>query len=159
MMAETFMKADKSNRSRVLLEMAKGYLDHDLPLISNLSNLSALIKVYYPELNWVGFYLYDHPRLYLGPFQGLPACTSIALGKGVCGTSAQTRKTLNVPKTEAFPGHIVCDSQSRSELVVPIVRDDTLIGVLDLDSPEENHFTEADEQCFEQLVNLLIDFC
>lgn len=134
-----------------------GYLDSKLPQVTNLANFSAIIKAFYPDLNWTGFYLYDGVKLSLGPFQGLPACTEIAMGKGVCGKSAESLTSIIVPDTGNFMGHIVCDPHSRSELVVPIIVKQALFGVLDLDSPDLNHFQEADRLRFEKAVNLLID--
>ena len=154
-----FIPKDPHEKASAFLDTLKGYLDPKLPLVSNLANMSALIKAFFPELNWAGFYLYDDEKLCLGPFQGLPACTSIALGKGVCGKAAKNRETILVADTHQFTGHIACDSLSRSELVVPIVAHDRLIGVLDLDSPEIGHFTEEDRILYHAAVTLLIDIC
>ena len=109
-------------------------------LVANCANAAALIWHRLPRLNWAGFYLLRGDELVLGPFQGKPACTRIALARGVCGAAATRRVTLNVPDVVAFPGHIACDSASRSELVVPLLKDGRLIGVLDLDSPELDRF-------------------
>jgi GAF domain-containing protein len=125
-------------------------------LIGSLSNVSALLMGGVERLNWVGFYLYDGEKLRLGPFQGKPACTEIAVGKGVCGTAAQKRQTVRVDDVDAFPGHIACDSASKSEVVVPIVQNGKLFGVLDVDSPEKSRFTEQDEKFFEKIVESLI---
>ncbi|WP_301109133.1 GAF domain-containing protein [Sporosarcina sp.] len=111
---------------------------------ANLSNASALLNQFFDRINWVGFYLMDNTELVLGPFQGLPACIRIPLGRGVCGTVAQTKKGLVVPDVNAFPGHIACDAASRSEVVVPLVKDGEVFGVLDIDSPELNRFTDED---------------
>ncbi|MDD4355317.1 MAG: GAF domain-containing protein [Candidatus Izemoplasmatales bacterium] len=147
----------RRERDPLFLEYLKGYLDKELPLITNLANMAALIKTFYPELNWAGFYLSDGKKLTLGPFQGLPACTSIAFGTGVCGQAAKARQTLLVDDTAQFPGHITCDHLSQSELVVPIVVKNRLVGVLDLDSPVKNHFEKRDQDLFEQAVTLFID--
>jgi L-methionine (R)-S-oxide reductase len=123
--------------------------------IANMANASALIWQYLPDLNWAGFYRLVGDELVLGPFQGKAACIRIALGKGVCGTAAATRTTQLVEDVHAFPGHIACDAASRSELVVPVVRDGVLIGVLDLDSPEPARFDAEDAAGCEALAALL----
>ncbi|KTE21373.1 hypothetical protein ATE67_08770 [Sphingopyxis sp. H050] len=120
--------------------------------IANMANLAALIWQAVPDLNWAGFYRFDGTELVLGPFQGKAACIRIPLGKGVCGAAAQTRETQRVEDVHAFPGHIACDADSRSELVVPIVADGRLIGVLDLDSPKPARFSPADQAGAEALV-------
>ena len=125
--------------------------------IGSLANISALLMASVPNINWVGFYLYDGKSLVLGPFQGRPACTKIAVGKGVCGSAALQKSTLRVADVDQFPGHIVCDSQSRSELVVPLLRDQKLYGVLDVDSPQKERFTIQDEIFFEKTVELLME--
>jgi GAF domain-containing protein len=113
--------------------------------VANMANAAALIFETLPDLNWAGFYRSVGGELVLGPFQGRPACIRIAFGSGVCGVAAQNRKVQRVEDVSAFPGHIACDSASSSELVVPIIRDDVLIGVLDLDSPKIGRFTNEDE--------------
>jgi L-methionine (R)-S-oxide reductase len=123
--------------------------------IANMANASALIWQYLPDLNWAGFYRLIDDELVLGPFQGKAACIRIALGKGVCGTAAATRETQLVADVHAFPGHIACDAASRSELVVPIVRDGQVLGVLDLDSPEVARFDAEDAAGCEALAALL----
>jgi L-methionine (R)-S-oxide reductase len=125
-------------------------------LMGSLSNISALIMAGFERINWVGFYLYDGERLRLGPFQGKPACTEIAMGKGVCGTAAEKRQTLIVDDVSKFSGHIACDSASVSELVVPIIQNGALIGVLDVDSPEAQRFNLTDQKFFEAVVQILI---
>lgn len=135
-------------------------LIHDEPnRIANLANAAALLGQFLTDINWVGFYLVDESQekkeLVLGPFQGLPACVRIPLGKGVCGTSAQRRETVLVPDVHAFPGHIACDAASQSEIVVPILRGEELIGVLDIDSPNLNRFDETDQRYLEQFVQKL----
>lgn len=123
--------------------------------IANLANAAALIWQYLPDLNWSGFYRLVDGELVLGPFQGKPACIRIPLGKGVCGTAAETRRTQRVADVHAFPGHIACDADSRSELVVPIVAGDRLLGVLDLDSPLPDRFDAVDASGCEALMALL----
>jgi L-methionine (R)-S-oxide reductase len=123
--------------------------------IANLSNAAALLNQFLDRINWVGFYLYEDKELVLGPFQGLPACVRIPLGKGVCGTAASERKTLRVADVHQFPGHIACDAASQSEIVVPMIKDGELIGVLDIDSPEKDRFDEIDQQGLEAFVEQL----
>ncbi len=123
-------------------------------LLSNLANFTALLKEAFGKISWAGFYLYDGKRLYLGPFQGKIACTNIEIGKGVCGTAAELGKTVIVGDVEKFPGHIACDPNSRSEIVVPLYNSDkSLYGVLDLDSNLLNAFSEIDQNALEKLVN------
>lgn len=123
--------------------------------IANMANASALIAQYLPDLNWSGFYRLVDGTLVLGPFQGKAACIRIPLGKGVCGTAAAERRTQLVADVHAFPGHIACDAASRSELVVPIMRDGALLGVLDLDSPRPARFDAEDAAGCEALMDLL----
>lgn len=125
--------------------------------IANLANTSALLADQMEGLNWVGFYLMRGSELVVGPFQGKPACTRIALGRGVCGTAAARRETVVVPDVHAFPGHIACDGASRSEIVVPMVTEGgRLVGVLDLDSPRVGRFTESDARGLERVVGVLL---
>jgi GAF domain-containing protein len=128
-----------------LLAQARALVAGEPDRIANAANLSALVYHSLPRLNWVGFYFFDGTELVVGPFQGLPACVRIPLGKGVCGTAATTRTTQRIADVDAFPGHIACDSASRSELVVPLYKSGQLIGVLDVDSPERDRF-DADDQ-------------
>ncbi|WP_394228948.1 GAF domain-containing protein [Shewanella colwelliana] len=114
-------------------------------LIAAMANFSALINEHLDDINWAGFYLTEGEQLILGPFQGKVACTRIPMGKGVCGTAAQTDKTLRVADVHQFAGHIACDSASNSEIVIPIHRDGAVIGVLDIDSPSLSRFDEADQ--------------
>ncbi|MGG4265381.1 GAF domain-containing protein [Peribacillus simplex] len=123
--------------------------------IANLSNAAALLNLFLDEINWVGFYLYENGQLILGPFQGLPACVRIPMGKGVCGTSAATEKTLRIEDVHQFPGHIACDAASRSEIVIPLMKDGKLIGVLDIDSPVTDRFDEIDQQGLEKFAEIL----
>ncbi len=123
--------------------------------VANMANAAALMWQYLPDLNWAGFYRARDGELVLGPFQGKAACIRIALGKGVCGTAAAQRQTQRVDDVHAFPGHIACDAASASELVVPIVHDDRLIGVLDLDSPATGRFDAEDVAGCERLMALL----
>ena len=124
--------------------------------VANMANMAALIFHQLPDLNWVGFYLIRGGELVLGPFQGKPACIRIPLGRGVCGTAAATRQTQVVPDVHAFPGHIACDADSRSEIVVPLVRVGALIGVLDLDSPRPGRFDADDLAGLEAAAGFLL---
>ena len=139
------LSGSKPEQYAELAAQARGLLAGERDRIANAANLSALIYHALPDLNWVGFYFFDGRELVVGPFQGHPACVRIALGRGVCGTAAQTRQTQRVADVEAFPGHIPCDSASRSELVVPLFEGDALVGVFDLDSPILDRF-DADDQ-------------
>ena len=123
--------------------------------IANLANASALLWQRLEGLNWAGFYLLEGDLLVLGPFQGKPACIEIPLGKGVCGTAAQEGRTLLVPDVHAFPGHIACDCDSRSEIVIPLRDGGRVVGVLDIDSPVPARFTEADRLGLERFVSAL----
>jgi L-methionine (R)-S-oxide reductase len=146
----------KAEQYQQLLPQARAMVDGENDKIANAANLSALVYHALPDLNWVGFYFYDGKELVVGPFQGLPACVRIAIGKGVCGTAAATGKTQRIADVDAFPGHIACDSASRSELVVPLFKGDQLIGVLDLDSPILNRFDEIDQAALEQIAAIFI---
>lgn len=147
----------KEENYKLILENQKYLLVSSDSEITTLSNLSALLNYFLDEINWVGFYLFDGDKLYLGPFQGLPACTEIKLGNGVCGSSAKERKTYIVQDVHAFEGHIACDANSNSEIVVPIVKNNQLIGVLDIDSPIKNRFDEVDQKYLEKVIDNLVD--
>ena len=125
--------------------------------LANISNFAALLFGSLPNLNWTGFYLLRGSDLVLGPFQGKPACSCIAMGDGVCGTAALQRAAVLVPNVHAFPGHIVCDEASQSEMVLPVFKDNRLIGVLDLDSPQIGRFDEIDREHIEALLRMLMD--
>jgi L-methionine (R)-S-oxide reductase len=126
--------------------------------IANLSNTSALLNQFLDRINWVGFYLIDeNNELVLGPFQGLPACVRIPLGKGVCGTSAKNMETLRIEDVHQFPGHIACDAASNSEIVIPLIKDGKLLGVLDIDSPEKSRFDELDQEHLEEITTILVN--
>jgi L-methionine (R)-S-oxide reductase len=141
-----------------LLAQARSLMSDETDRIANAANFSALVFHSLPDLNWAGFYLFDGTELVVGPFQGKPACVRIAIGKGVCGTAAQTRLTQVVPDVHAFAGHIACDSASQSEIVVPLVaRDGSLVGVWDVDSPTAGRFDEEDARGMEALCALFIE--
>ncbi|WP_250474706.1 GAF domain-containing protein [Caballeronia sp. GAFFF1] len=148
----TTSHASKSTHYDDLLQQARSLIGDEADFIANAANFSSLVYHSLPDINWAGFYLFDGDELVVGPFQGKPACVRIALGRGVCGTAARERKTQVVPDVEAFPGHIACDSASRSEIVVPLVGSDgTLIGVWDVDSPVPGRFDEEDARGMEAL--------
>ncbi|MGC5325510.1 GAF domain-containing protein [Brevibacillus sp. SYSU BS000544] len=140
---------------QLVIQQLQALIEDETNRIANLSNAAALLNLFLQEINWVGFYLYDEEQLILGPFQGLPACVRIPLGKGVCGTSAAKRETVRVEDVHLFPGHIACDAASQSEIVVPIIKNDELLGVLDIDSPIKNRFDELDQRYLEQFVQVL----
>lgn len=131
-------------------------LEGERDFIANAANVSSLLFHSLPDLNWAGFYLFKDGELVLGPFQGEPACVRIAIGKGVCGTAAEIRQTVVVPNVDEFPGHIACDSKSRSEIVVPLVNGGQLIGVLDIDSPTPNRFDDEDARGLNELAEIFI---
>jgi GAF domain-containing protein len=150
--------ASKPELYATLVEQMRALLAGERDRVANAANFSALVYDAVPDLNWAGFYFFDGAELVVGPFQGKPACVRIALGKGVCGTAAATRATQVVPDVDAFPGHIPCDSASRSEIVVPIVAPDgALIGVFDVDSPTLARFDADDRAGFEALVGVFLD--
>ncbi|MGZ5036994.1 MAG: GAF domain-containing protein [Usitatibacter sp.] len=140
-----------------LLSQARGLLAGERDATANAANLAALVFHTLPDLNWAGFYWMKHGELVLGPFQGKPACVRIALGQGVCGTAARDRRSIVVEDVDRFPGHIACDSASRSEVVVPIVRGGEVLGVLDLDSPSLARFDADDARALEELVAIYLD--
>ena len=146
-------------QDKTLLESAAALTLGEPNLIANLANISSLIALYTDRINWAGFYLLDGGELVLGPFQGKPACVRIPMGKGVCGTSAEKRETIVVDDVHNFPGHIACDAASRSEIVVPIIKNDAVIGVLDIDSPEPSRFSADDKALFEGLVKIIEELC
>ena len=139
-----------------LAKQARALLDGEHDRIANAANLSALAYQALPDLNWVGFYLFDGTELVLGPFQGKPACVRIPLNRGVCGAAASQRQTQLVPDVHAFPGHSACDAASRSEIVVPLVHQGELIGVWDVDSPVPDRFDEDDRQGMEALCAIFL---
>lgn len=150
--------ADTAAFYQQLHAVADSVLAGERDFVANMANLSALLFDQMPRLNWAGFYLLRKGELVVGPFQGKPACTRIAMGKGVCGTAAAERKTVVVPDVHAFPGHIACDGASNSEIVVPLIRaDGTLVGVMDLDSPDLGRFSEEDARGLERIAGLLLE--
>ncbi|MFZ9662143.1 MAG: GAF domain-containing protein [Chitinophagaceae bacterium] len=148
------IKGSKSEQYASLLPQIKGILEGEGDLIANLANISAALKEQF-QWWWVGFYLVKENELVLGPFQGPVACTRIRKGRGVCGTSWEQSKTIIVPDVEKFPGHIACSSLSRSEIVVPIIQNEKVVGVLDVDSEFEDHFDETDQQYLEEIIQMI----
>lgn len=150
---------DDSNKRSLyaeLVEQARALVHDEKDLIANTANLSALLFYALPDINWVGFYLLKEGELVVGPFQGKPACIRIPMGKGVCGIAAEQRKSLVVEDVNAFAGHIFCDSASRSEVVVPLIADDRLLGVLDIDSPNLGRFDTDDQAGLEKIAAVLV---
>lgn len=141
---------------KTLLEQAEGLLSVSSDPISNAANLSALLYQELTDISWVGFYFLDENKLLLGPFQGKPACVSIDMGKGVCGSAAASAKTIRVADVESFEGHIACDAAARSEIVVPLFKADNLIGVMDVDSESFDRFSEQDEAGFNAVAKVYL---
>lgn len=156
--AEMYTESREKNYELVKKQL-QALIHDEKNQIANLSNATALLNQFLNRINWVGFYLLDtNQELVLGPFQGLPACIRIPVGKGVCGTAALKMETIRVEDVNQFPGHIACDSASQSEIVIPLLKEGQLIGVLDIDSPEKNRFDELDQQKLEEFVAVLMQF-
>ena len=151
------LTGSKPEQYAQLAGQARALVHGEPDRIANAANLSALVYHALPGLNWVGFYFFDGDELVVGPFQGLPACVRIPLAKGVCGAAARLRQTQRVEDVNAFPGHIACDSASRSELVVPLYQGDTLLGVFDLDSPLPARFDADDQAGLEAIAQAYLD--
>jgi GAF domain-containing protein len=152
--------SQSTSKSEIYAQLAaqlSSLLNGERDLIANAANFSSLIFHSLPDLNWAGFYFVKDGELVLGPFQGQPACVRIEMGKGVCGTAASTRITTIVPNVHEFPGHIACDSASNSEIVVPLIEGERLIGVLDLDSPLFERFDAEDENGLNRLVSVFVE--
>ncbi len=150
-------KGSREENYELVKKQLQALLHDESNQIANLSNTSALLNQFLDRINWVGFYLMDtNGELVLGPFQGLPACVRIPVGKGVCGTSALKKETVRVDDVYQFPGHIACDAASQSEIVIPLLKDGELIGVLDIDSPEKNRFDAFDQEQLEELAAILM---
>lgn len=139
----------------MVLQQLKALIHEESDVTANLANAAALLNQYLHDVNWVGFYIWKEDELVLGPFQGLPACIRIPYGKGVCGTAIAEQKTMLVDNVHEFPGHIACDAQSQSEIVVPIFVEGKPFGVLDIDSPILNRFDETDQHYLEKFVDIL----
>ncbi|MBU5212572.1 GAF domain-containing protein [Heyndrickxia oleronia] len=152
----TAYEGTRDEKYQLVKKQLTALIEDESNMIANLSNAAALLNQFLDRINWVGFYLVEGNELVLGPFQGLPACVRIPFGKGVCGTAVKERKTLRVEDVNQFPGHIACDSASQSEIVVPIIKNNEVIGVLDIDSPEINRFDEVDEIHLKEFVDALV---
>lgn len=144
-----------NSRYQTLLSQVQAIVKDDLPLVTNLANTSSILFKM-EDVNWAGFYLLINNELVLGPFQGDVACTKIPLGKGVCGKSAQARKTIIVDDVNQFDGHIACSSLSKSEIVVPLIKEEKLIGVIDLDAPIYSRFKKEEQEFLEEVRNVLV---
>lgn len=154
-----FKDLSKKEFYESLLFFAKGLMDGERDFIANLANISSLLFNTMEHVNWAGFYLFKEDQLVLGPFNGKPACIRIEIGKGVCGTAVSSKQTQLVQDVHEFPGHIACDGDTNSEVVVPMIVNGAVIGVLDLDSPIKNRFSIEDQQNLEVLVSMIIDAC
>ncbi|HKO99272.1 MAG TPA: GAF domain-containing protein [Pyrinomonadaceae bacterium] len=158
----TFTIEEKATNSKPelyahLAAQLRSLLESERDVIANAANFSSLLYHTLPDVNWAGFYFVKDGELVLGPFQGKPACVRIEIGKGVCGTAAQQKRTIMVDNVHDFPGHIACDSASNSEVVVPLIKDGRLIGVLDLDSPSLGRFDDDDAAGLNELVEIFMD--
>lgn len=146
---------NRENNYQTLNSQLQALIEDEPDIIANLANASALLNQFLDEINWVGFYLWRDTELVLGPFQGLPACIRIPANKGVCGTAYAKKQTIRVPDVNKFPGHIVCDANSQSEIVLPIIVDNKVYGVLDIDSPVLDRFDSTDQTYLENFVRIL----
>ncbi|MEF2246796.1 MULTISPECIES: GAF domain-containing protein [unclassified Paenibacillus] len=158
MFQTTAYEGTREEKYSLLIKQLAALLEGETNQVANLANASALLGQFLQDINWVGFYLLDEEGLVLGPFQGLPACVRIPIGRGVCGTSAQKRVTVRVEDVHQFPGHIACDAASNSEIVIPLLKEGELLGVLDIDSPSLNRFDEVDQLYLEKFVEALVRF-
>ena len=147
---------NKENGLLLLNQQLVALLGAERDWLVNLANSAALLFNQLPDVNWAGFYLYREKELVLGPFQGQPACTRIPVGKGVCGSAARDRITYLVPDVDQFPGHIACDQASRSELVIPMLLRDQLLGVMDIDSPLRGRFDQIDRKYLEEFTEIVL---
>src|SRR5690554_776224 len=157
MFAPQRLQGDKTSQYDQLNAQAQALLAGERDRIANAANLSSLVYHGLPDLNWVGFYFFDGTELVVGPFQGQPACVRIPLDRGVCGAAARTRQPQRVDDVDAFPGHIACDAASRSELVLPLVRGDELVGVFDLDSLDPARFDVIDQEGLDTIARIYIE--
>ena len=156
MFSKTTYNGNLASQYELLAKQLDSLLEGETDTIANLSNASALLNQFLDEINWVGFYLLKDGELVLGPFQGLPACVRIPVGRGVCGSTVEKQQTLVVDDVHAFPGHIACDAASKSEIVIPLTKDGVVIGVLDIDSPFEARFSPEDKFGLEKFVETLL---
>src|SRR5690625_994263 len=149
--------SNQNDKYPLLLKQLSALLEDEKDFIASLANASALLNQFLDEINWVGFYILKQDELVLGPFQGLPACVTIPYGKGVCGTAVKELKTQRVADVSLFPGHIACDVASQSEIVIPIIVNNAIYGVLDIDSPIKDRFDDIDQKYLEEFVNIIED--
>ncbi|MBZ5201065.1 GAF domain-containing protein [Planomicrobium chinense] len=156
MFSQTTYSGSSLDQYTMLGKQLDALLEGESNLTANLSNASALLNQFLERINWVGFYLMEDGELVLGPFQGLPACVRIQVGKGVCGTAVAEKKTMLIEDVHAFPGHIACDVASQSEIVIPLIKDGNVIGVLDIDSPVLSRFTKEDQEGLELFTEVLM---
>jgi len=140
---------------KLMVQTVKAFLTGESNVIANLANASSIINEYVKDINWAGFYLMEEGELVLGPFQGKPACIRIPVGRGVCGTTVEKKETIVVEDVHAFPGHIACDAASNSEIVIPIMKNDEVFGVLDIDSPRFKRFGELEKKYLEEVVTII----
>lgn len=151
--------ADPQEIYDAIRRLVDSVTDGESDVVANLANTASILYHMLPSVNWAGFYLFNGEELVLGPFHGKPACIRISIGRGVCGSAAQRRETLVVENVHEFPGHIACDAESASEIVLPMIKDGQLVGVLDIDSPKVGRFCERDKEHLEQIVFLLMSRC
>lgn len=151
-------KMNTEEKYKYMLILLEGQLSSEKDIYANISNASAIIYAVMDKLNWSGFYFMRNGELVLGPFQGKPACNRIKVGNGVCGTAVSTKETQRIANVHKFPGHIACDSASNSEIVIPLVKNDVVYGVLDIDSPVLNRFTELEEKYLTKFVEKLNNY-
>lgn len=153
-----FENMDAKEKYDTMLGMLRSLIEDEKSFITNISNSAALINALIGRINWCGFYFIKNGELVLGPFQGLPACTRIKIGHGVCGTAVKERKTMKIENVHNFEGHIACDAASNSELVVPIIKNNKVYGVIDIDSEEIGRFTELEQIYIEKCVEVLNEY-
>jgi len=156
MFTQTDYSGTRAEQYSMLGKQLDALLTGETNRIANLSNAAAVLNQFLERINWAGFYLMEDDELVLGPFQGLPACVRIQIGRGVCGTAVSEKKTMLVEDVHQFPGHIACDAASRSEIVIPLIKDGEVLGVLDIDSPELSRFTDEDQKGLEAFTEILI---
>ena len=151
-------KMNEEQKMKYMINKIQAQLSSEDNALANISNATAIIYAIIERINWAGFYFINNDELVLGPFQGLPACNRIQIGKGVCGAAVVERKVQRIADVCSFPGHIACDAASKSEIVIPIIKDDIVYGVLDIDSPELDRFSELEEKYLVKFVELLNEY-